>query len=550
MVMQHMSTETQGVTVIDKASGRIEWGAGVGSAWSRVPEKGIIALVHSAAVRDPEAIALTFENGLEVTRKELADRVEQFAGFLSEKIQPGDRVAIVLGNRAEFMVAWLGTIAARGVAVLVNPGVQTQDGVHILRDSRAVIAVVTSSATVAFAAIRAECPGLSMVLEVEVAEPDGLASYAGKEPVKLADFRSCPSTEVTVSYTSGTTGLPKACVLTNRLWLRYVDVNLRTADWGQAPVALCCLEMAYGDPLWIFLTALQANGSMVVMRKFSVSRFWQVVRNHQVSVIVGIGAIPNLLLTADPHPLEKEHSVKFGIQVAIPTQSHLQLVERFGFPWLDVFGLTESGPAVGVPIDIADDVVGSGTMGIPFPEVDAEIVDDRGDPIVGPGTGELILRCPGMFAGYENRAEATAEMLQGGWLHTGDVVERDARGLYYHLRRNKDVIRRSGSNIAPAEVEEVLRQHPDIAQAAVVPVEDDLRGQEAKAYVQLKSATADFDPRKLVDFCAERLLDYKVPRYIEVRTEDFPMTLSMRIPKAQLMVGGRHRTEAAWDREA
>jgi crotonobetaine/carnitine-CoA ligase len=531
-------------------SNRVEWGPSIGEAWSKVPESSIIELVEDARRRDKHAICLRMEDGGTLTRQELVNRVEVFAGFLSDRISPGGRVGIALANRPEFLVGWLATLAARGVAVLISPDVGTHDGVHMLQDSRVDVLLVEHHQQQRFEAMAERCENAVHVVGVRGNEPDGLAWATSSTPISLRDWRGSRGDTVTINYTSGTTGRPKACALKNATWLRYVDVALRTSEWSPDPVALCSLQMAYGDPLYIFLTALRADGEMVVMRKFSVSRFWDVVGRFGVTHFVGIGAIPSLLLSRAPSPEERQHNMRLAVQIAIPKERHAELVERFGVPWIDAYGLMESGPATTVPVGLADELIGSGSIGIPYPEVETRLIGPAGEDIDGPGEGELALRAPGMFDGYENQPLATEEMLRDGWLFTGDVVRRDERGLLYHLRRNKDVIRRSGSNIAPAEVEEVLREHPAVMQVAVAAVPDTLRGQEVKAYVLLNDSSASIDPIDLVEHCRGRLLDYKIPRYIEFRTEPFPMTMSMRIRKEDLTVAGVHGVENAWDREA
>jgi crotonobetaine/carnitine-CoA ligase len=156
-----------------------------------------------------------------------------------------------------------------------------------------------------------------------------------------------------------------------------------------------------------------------------------------------------------------------------------------------------------------------------------------------------------MFSGYFNRPDATAEAMKGGWYHTGDLVKRDERGFVYFLGRKKDIIRRSGQNVAAAEVEAVLRLIPQVKDAAVIPVPDEIRGEEVKAYLLLVDgkSPADLPPEEVVHFCTERLSGFKVPRYIEYRSGDFPRTPSMRVQKQELKAEKKDLTQGAWDRD-
>jgi len=354
---------------------------------------------------------------------------------------------------------------------------------------------------------------------------------------------------VDIGYTSGTTGLPKALGGDHTEVLRYLDVlvrNQRLGPKGEERL-LVPLQLHYGDPLMALFVAILTNGSIVLMRKFSASRFWEVARATRATRILTIGSIPDMLLSRPESDADRDHSIRAAVALAIPRARHAELERRFGFPWREVYGSSESGPAIAMPTGHGSEYVGTGALGIPYPDVEARLVNERDEPIEGPGSGELELRGIVTFSGYLNNPEATAEVLHDGWLRSGDLMSRDENGVYYFEGRRKELIRRSGVNIAPAEVEAVLRLHPSVREAAVVPVEDEVMGEEVKAYVELTDGS-DFDPASIVDFCVGRLSRQKVPRYIELRREPFPRTPTQRIPKAQLKINGQHTTDQAWDR--
>jgi crotonobetaine/carnitine-CoA ligase len=184
--------------------------------------------------------------------------------------------------------------------------------------------------------------------------------------------------------------------------------------------------------------------------------------------------------------------------------------------------------------------------------VEVRVVDDQYHDVLAGEPGEIVVRAPGLMRGYLNRPEATVEMMRGGWMHTGDIGRIDARGFVYLQGRKKDIVRRGGENVSAAEVDGVLRSHPGIMDAAVIPVPDSLRGEEVKAYVVLvEGLTAgSLPPEKLVQFCADRVAAYKIPRYIEYRLTDFPRTPSMRVDKKRLLEEWQSDvTTRAWDRE-
>jgi crotonobetaine/carnitine-CoA ligase len=196
-------------------------------------------------------------------------------------------------------------------------------------------------------------------------------------------------------------------------------------------------------------------------------------------------------------------------------------------------------------------MTGSGSIGIPVPEVELRLAGDDGADVPAGATGEVMMRGPGMFRGYLNRPEATEQAMPDGWLRTGDLCRQDERGFLYFMGRKKDIIRRSGMNLTASEVEDALRAHPMILDAAVIPVPDHERGEEVKAYLLLADGKteADLPGEKVVEFCADRLAWYKVPRFIEYRAADFPRTPSMRVRKEVLKAERPNLTEGCWDRD-
>ncbi len=534
------------------ASASVSWN--VPPAWTVVPHRTIIELLLDAAAKRPNAPALIFEEGLAISTTQLLDLAERFAGYLRERIQPGDCVAIMLPNRAEFMVAWLAVVACRGILVSINPAARDHDAGHILRDSRSVLAIVGAETRELAERVRGDCPRLREIVVVDGPEPRGLDGYVstnGRFPFVAAQ---CQRDDIAnIYYTSGTTGAPKGCMLDHAYWLRVVDVDLRLHPKGPEDRQLCCLQFFYNDPAWQLLAALATGAAVVVMRRFSVSRFWNVVRTYGVTEILSIASIPILLLKALPDPRDRDHAVKRALQVAVPASLHREMNERWGFPWIDGYGITEGGFITRVPLAAADELAGSGSIGIPCPEVELRLVDDDGRDVAPGETGEFLVRAPAIMRGYVNRPEESAEAIDAdGWLHTGDLGRADERGFLYFVGRKKDIIRRGGENVAAAEVEAVLRSHPKVLEVAVIPVPDALRGEEIKAYVlPVAGETPEtIPPRELVAYCLERLAPHKVPRYFEYRATDFPRTPSMRVRKEALRQERNDLTAGAWDRES
>ncbi len=522
-----------------------------GEPWSAAPQQTIVQLVDEACRRWPGAPAMIFEDGLIVTYAELLAAAERFAGYLAERIQPGDAVAVILRNRAEFMIAWLAVVANRAVLVSVNPDDKILDAGHILRDSAAVLVILADEHQRLVEELRPGLARLREVVWVAGGEPDGLAAYSGSGPLRFADARCAREDITNIYYTSGTTGLPKGCLVDHEWWLRTVDVLLRRVPQTPSDRVLCCLQFFYADPGHLLLECLTTGGALVVMRRFSVSRFWDVVREHGVTLILSFASIPLFLLKAEPGPRDRDNHVRVARHLAMPPDLHRQVTERWGFPWIEGYGITEGNVVTSMPLEYADEMTGSGSIGIPAPEVEVRLVGDDGADVPIGATGEFLVCGPGMFRGYLGRPEATAAALSEGWLRTGDLGREDERGFFYFIGRKKDVIRRSGQNLTAAEVEDALRAHPMIVDAAVIPVPDREHGEEVKAYVLLVEGktASDLPGDEIVEFCADRLAWYKVPRYVEYQAADFPRTPSMRVRKEVLKAQRAGLTEGCWDRD-
>jgi carnitine-CoA ligase len=523
-----------------------------GSPWSAVPEANLLDVVVAGTRRRASDPVIQFEDGVCLTGAEFLERASHLAGLLRQSVRPGDGVAVMLENRAEFLMAWVAITANRAITVSLNPRSQASDCAHVLRDSACTAAIVEGDLRGVFELARSEADQLRNVLYVDDPEPGGLEKLYGKvSPLDLAGAEAEITDVTNVYYTSGTTGLPKGCMLDHSWWLRMADLFIRMYSMHDRDRLLCCLPFYYGDPPWMFVASLNRGTPFIAMRRFSVSRFWPVVDEYGASLLFSIGAIPALLLKQPPAPDDRAHPLRLAVHLGIPKALHHEIVQRWGFPWVEAYGLTETGLVTAMPLSAHEQMIGSGSIGLPCPEAAVRVVDDLGAPLPHGAVGQLSVRGPGMMRGYLNRPDATRESFKGGgWFLTGDLGYQDDEGWVYFVGRSKDIIRRSGENVAAAEVEGVLREHPLVLDAAVVPVDDDLRGEEVLAYVLAveEASPGEPSPADVVDFCANRLARHKVPRYVSFRDGEFPRTPSMRIKKDELRLPSGQLPPNAWDR--
>jgi acyl-CoA synthetase (AMP-forming)/AMP-acid ligase II len=512
-----------------------------------VKSETVVELLRDACDRCPDKEAFAFEDGLAVSRQELRDLTERFAATLAQRVEPGERVALIMDNCAEFMVAFLAALACRAAVVPVNPEAGAADATHVLGNSNAVVAIVDREGAELLDRCRGDLPELRSTIELSGTEPARLPM--GDERLALADSAATGDDIATVTYTSGTTGLPKGSLIDHAYLMRVTDVAVRVHEYGPDDRIFYPVKFFYIDALIALLRALQCDGTYIAVRRFSVSRFWDIVRDQRVTIMSVIGAMPAWLLKAPPSPRDRDHGVRFAIQTQIPRDLHEDLDERWGFPWLENYGMLESGIVARVPVALAPELRGSGSVGPPVPEVEVRIVDEDFNDVPVGEPGEVTVRQPSMFRGYHGNVGATATLMRDGWICTGDIGRLDERGWLSIVGRKKDVIRRSAENISAAEVEMALRGHDSVFDAAVVGVPDVETGEEVKAYVQLVSgATGDVArASELHEYCVAQLAKHKVPRYFEF-VDDFPRTPSMRVRKELLR--DREPAGVAWDREA
>ena len=516
----------------------------------------LLTALRRAATRWPDRAALVFdETGETLTFSALAARVDRVAAALAGAgIGRGDRVAIMLPNRVEWPLAWLGLTRIGAVMVPVNTAYRSADAGFVLRHA-GIRAVVTLRELVPLLLdVRADIGGAFGILCVD-GDADGEAlDLAGLVKAHAAD--APPNVEVdshtlvNVQYTSGTTGEPKGCMLSHSWFMRFAwRVTTLHDGLDETDTILTSQPFHYVDPQWNLAVALLSGATLVVLDRFHPSTFWHKVRDRRVTWFYCLGVMPKLMLNTPPSRLDREHSVRRVICSAIPRADHAAIETRWGVPWYEAFGMTESGLDVAVDLADHDEAVGTGCIGTPMPGREVRVVDANDRPVPAGTAGELVLRGVGLMDGYYRNPAATADAFRNGWLHTGDIVRCDERGRFHYVSRMKDMIRRSGENIAAAEVEEVIMRHPGVRLAAVLAVEDDLRGEEVMAYVVLGDGVSrgEVSPAALSAFCAERLARFKVPRYWKYR-DDLPRTPSERIRKEALRKEHEVPTAGAWDR--
>lgn len=486
------------------------------------------ALLAEAAAEFGEQEFLRDDTGRSVSFAAFDDLTKQLAGGLSAcGVDRGQRVALMLGNGVDWPAAWFATARAGAVTVPVNHRYRERDLSHVLMDAEVSVVVVDDATAGVVEATVSRVPTRPRVVSVpQLLEAGGTAPEA---------VHTDADDVANLQYTSGTTGLPKACVLSHDYWLRAGRLAAAAGQLRRGDVVLTSQPYSYIDPQWQTVMCLQVGATLVVLPKFSASGFWPAVRRHGVTWFYVLGTMPQLLFKQPSSEGERDHRVRLVLCSGIPPQLHAALEERWGVPWREAYGMTETGIDLFVPVE-ASACVGSGAMGGPVPTKQVRVVDEAGRPVPLGTRGQLLVRGRPMMSGYHNRPAATAATIVDGWLHTGDLVFEDEYGWLHLVGRLKDMVRRGGENVACAEVEHSLGQHPAVLTAAVCAVPDELYGEEVKAFVRVtpEAKPGEELARKLVRFAQEQLASFKVPRFIEF-VEEFPVTPSERVSKPRLL---------------
>ncbi len=455
-------------------------------------------------------------------------RVNQTANaLLARGLRPGDRLNVHLGNCAEFLLAWLAAAKIGAIMVPTNPASTAEEMAYILTHSEARLAVTEPQYEAAIRAVQRRCPDL---LDVLVWRP--IAPHLEGVREAPPEVRVAAGDEVAMLYTSGTTSKPKGVRLTHTNYLYGGEAMAKAMRASPEDRHLIVLPLFHaGAQLHAFVPMLIVGGSVALMERFHASRFFDQAIRYEAT-LAALFAAPIRMLLAQPRNDAYRRTRLRAVSYAqnITEAQWDEWHERFGARLMQIWGMTEtmSLPLVH-PLDLPPKPL---SMGMPVLGYEVKVVDEAGRD-VPPGTvGELIVRGePGvsLMKGYFKNPEATAETLRDGWLFSGDNARMDEEGWFYFVDRKKDMIKRSGENIAASEVEEVLRQHPAVFDAAVVGVPDPVRDERVKAFVILREGCAASE-EELIEWCAARLARFKVPEIVEFR-ESFPRTSVGKIQK-------------------
>ncbi|WP_337287643.1 long-chain fatty acid--CoA ligase [Candidatus Methylomirabilis sp.] len=523
------------------------------------PDIPLHRFLSVSAQKYPDRNAIIFY-GRRLTYRALDEAAARFAAALADRgLTKGDRVALLLPNCPQMVIAYYGTLRAGGLAVSTSPLYSTRELTHQLNDSGAETIVVLSKL---YPLVREVAPktGLKRIIVTNIKEyfppllrllftllkekPQGHRPAVERQPGTewfSEVLSSAPTTSPAImvgpddpallQYTGGTTGLAKGAVLTHR---NLIANTIQTGAWMVKP-ALSSVE-GEKNRIEVFLGAIpffhvygmtvvmnlciSLGHTMVLLPQFKVPEVLKTIAKYRPTLFPGVPTM-YVAINNDPEVGGYDlHSIKACLSGAAPLP--VEVANRFealtGARLVEGFGLTEASP-----VTHANPLFGArkiGTIGLPLPDTDAMIVDiETGERMLPPQEiGEVVVKGPQVMAGYWNQPNETAMVLRDGWLYTGDIGFMDEQGYFTIVDRKKEMIIAGGFNVYPREVEEPLYEHLKVKEVVAVGLPDPYRGETVKVYIVLKEGERATE-QEIIDFCKQRMAKHKVPTLVEFRQE-------------------------------
>ena len=477
------------------------------------------------------------------------------AGLAARGIEPGARVAVMMQNTPPHVFVWFATAKLGVVEVPINTAYRGDILTHIVTSAQATAMVLDAEFVPVVARIADRCPTLGTFImaggDVEDARRALPGVVLSLDDVAEGDGADAPrsveaTTTACIMFTSGTTGPSKGVVINNHFELSFAVIFNEIVSLGRDDVTYNFLPFFHIAGKFILLGTMLADCRMLLRPRFSAGRFWPDVREHGVTVTVGVGGICHMLWAEPRKPDDADNPLRMIYSVPNPHDVRDDFLKRFGLELTEGYGSTEANIVVytrpGEPTP-------RGTAGRAAPYYEVAIVDEMDRPMPPGTSGEIVVRAKHPFIlmeGYDGLPEATLAAFRNLWFHSCDRGHMDEAGFLFFHDRMKDAIRRRGENISSFEVERIVNKHADIAETAAIAVGAEVGEDEVKVVVVRKPGAA-LTEEALLRHCVDEMPYFMVPRFIEFRA-DLPRTPTQKVRKVVLREDGI--TPATWDREA
>lgn len=482
------------------------------------------------SIRYKDKPFLYFENEV-ITYEEMFLKVNRVASWLEDKgIKKGDVVTVMLKNCPAFYELWFACGALGAVLLPVNTVSTASELQYFLEhsESRGMLfhgdlvskdhLEVMSSRNLLFAT------------ELSADWQDEIKSESEAEHTKQVDASDVAG----IVYTSGTTAKPKAVMITHENYLYAGHSSVLYQQLTPEDKYLIFLPLFHVNAQYYSsMSSLVVGGSIVLLESFSASTFWDLVHKYKPTVTSVVATIVKILLRREPHPHEKEHTLRqAGYGLFVPYEEFIDFQKRFGIKLFQWYGMTESTTtSVTTPLyeePVVDEVTGILSVGKAGLGQEVKIVDENGDERPFGEVGEIIIKSPSLMKGYYKNEEATKDAIRDGWLYTGDNGYMNEEGYIWFVDRGHDLIKRAGENISSLEIENVLLEHPQVKDCAVIAGPDEIREEKVIAYIETDNEKL-FE-KQVMEFCNGKLADFKIPEEVYF-IDEFPRTSIGKIQK-------------------
>jgi long-chain acyl-CoA synthetase len=472
--------------------------------------RNLASFLTETAEREPERLAIKLDD-FELNYQLLNEASARVAGLLKSKgVEPGDRVGIMLPNVPHFPVVFYGALRAGAVVVPMNVLLKPREVGFYLKDPEAKLVFAWHDFAEA-----AEQGASDAGAEAILVKPGEFEQMLFEQEADhgVAD-RSGDDTAV-ILYTSGTTGTPKGAELTHDNLMGNVDTILSSLiEMQPDDVVLGALPFFHVFGLTCGLNStVKAGGTLTLIPRFDPDHALEIIERDRVTIFEGVPTMYVAMLHSEKADSADVSTLRLCVSggSAMPGEVLRAFEEKFGCKILEGYGLSETSPVASFNHPDRERKVGS--IGTPVKGVEMKVVDEDDNEVARGEVGEIVIKGPNVMKGYWRKPEETEAAIKDGWFHTGDMAKVDEDGYFFIVDRKKEMILRGGYNVYPREVEEVLYEHPCVAEAAVVGVPDDKMGEEVGAAVVLKK-DADVSADDLRAFVKEQVANYKYPRKI------------------------------------
>lgn len=515
-------------------------------------------LLENQAAKHPDKVFLYFEDQC-INYRNFNLTVNRIANaFKRMDVHRGEMVAIMLPNSPEFLYTWMGLNKIGAVEVPINVGFTEVEVKYILQHSEVSGIVIHQEYYPILDRIkREEVPKLRNIIFCgEGALPSGTIGFSTllSEKTDLEEIVISEEDPAVCIYTSGTTDRPKGVLNSHKGWLLTGDAYAFTVGITPEDRVMTSNPLFHANAqVYPTMGSLSAGASLILLKRFSSSQILEQARHYGASKLVLVQAVTPWVWNRPPREDDGDHSIRTLVAGNVPTEIYHEFEKRFRLKIQTIYSLTEAVLAIMGPRE-GTQPRKPGGIGVPMEHPNSaiknevRIIDETGNEVPRGRQGEIVIRNPATMIGYFKDPERTAETKREGWIHTGDIGYQDGEDYFFFVGRKKEVIRRRGELISPAEIESVINSHPSVQESAVIGVPSGMGSgeEEVKAYVCLKPDES-ITPEEVISWCKGRLAEFKIPRFLEFRT-DFPRSAIGRIQKNLLKAGKQDLTDNCYDR--